>query len=87
LTRFRSACRGAWIVASWADPRFQSILWYLHPNPDLNILIAKSEEFRQTPRFGLPNRWRHELQSVEIVMRNGLADGVFDPDLLIYLIG
>ena len=75
---------GLWHDLGKADPRFQAKLY--HPDcPDSSKLLAKSGGHTNEP-CGLPEGWRHELQSLSIVLENGLGQDLADKDLLYHLI-
>jgi CRISPR-associated endonuclease/helicase Cas3 len=76
-----------------ADPRFQA--WLADPDGQPGTLLAKSGRNRGAARemaarreAGLPQDWRHEVLSVRAAIPLlPAADGSFDPDLALYLIG
>jgi CRISPR-associated endonuclease/helicase Cas3 len=83
--------------AGKSDPRFQillaggdrllAILNESEPLAKSNLELTRADAVQARRRAGLPERWRHEAQSVT----RALADPVFaqahDPELVIWLIG
>ena len=67
-----------------ADPRFQEQLYY--PKPLTKTLLAKSKGYRHDSPKNYPLGWRHELQSLQIIMENDLGAGLTDIPLFHHLV-
>jgi CRISPR-associated endonuclease/helicase Cas3 len=91
------ALAARWHDAGKADPRFQAML---HGGDRLlaamrtDVPLAKSAAApssmaAQQARHaaGLPDRWRHEANSVTRAIAGGALDGTADPELVLWLIG
>lgn len=66
------------------DPRFQKDMY--HDKPISKTLLAKSGSNVSFENMVRPKYWRHELQSVQMVLANDLGKDVSDYELLLHLI-
>ncbi|MEY3730960.1 MAG: hypothetical protein RLZZ57_1716 [Pseudomonadota bacterium] len=83
--------------AGKADPRFQSMLVggdrllaalrLGEPLAKSRVELTRADAIAARRRTGLPERWRHEAQSVTRAMKDPQLAQAYDPELVLWLIG